>query len=380
MKGTVFVSLIFLLVTDSGNAFDPLRPFASKHKVAIRHTARSASVRSEDIDDIMAGPDIIYPPEKWAWKRAQPKSSLKKTQKNPAPAWMLNIVELAHWVSFPIGFQLAHYLFTQAPTIAVGTLGGDTTRVFLIILGILNQVFGGGMAVLMHVYEGWMIAPFNNLLLLPKEPSSSQVDKIRTQDYNNAWLRAAAYQMLMTFQSLGLSLFTMGTFGIKLWTKALVLGTVAIALIGPKEPRLKFTRTMKDGEERPVLPLSISLVTVLGVNVIFQLVASYKLFYHPLVEAWPLCFPFLRFVPAGLGALIGAILPSTLQGAGGGMEGYFAESSFKQWQHLGAFLVLLSGFLLLGGAFRQLVAFNAAGQGAAALAYPAYASWLLAKL
>ena len=185
--------------------------------------------------------------------------------------------------------------------------------------------------------------------------------------------------MLMTFQSLGLGLFTMGTFGIKLWTKALVLGTVAIALIGPKEPRLNFTRTV-DGEKCPVLPLFISLVAVLGINVIFQLVASYKLLCHPLFKAWPLCFSFLRVSPAWLGALIVAILPSTLQGAGGGMEGYFAESSFKQWQHLGAFLVLLSGLPLLGGAFRQLVAFNVAGKGATALVYPAYVPWLLAKL
>jgi len=112
--------------------------------------------------------------------------------KESSPGWLLNIVELAHWVSFPIGFQLAYYLFSQAPTIAVGTMGGDTTRVFLIMLGIINQVLGGGMAVLMHVCEGWMIAPFKNLLLLPKEPSSSQVDMFRTQDYNSAWLRAAA--------------------------------------------------------------------------------------------------------------------------------------------------------------------------------------------
>jgi hypothetical protein len=49
------------------------------------------------------------------------------------------------------------------------------------------------------MYEGWMIAPFNNLLILPKESSSSQVDTILTQDFNSSWVRAAAYQMLMTF-------------------------------------------------------------------------------------------------------------------------------------------------------------------------------------
>lgn len=378
------MTLSAALVPCCTNAF--AHAFVTKHTVEINHDSRSAFFRSKDrmildsIADDMSGFNVIYPPKKWVWQRAQPKLSLRDLQVKPAPAWMLIAVELAHWASFPIGFQLAFYLFTQAPKVAIGTLGGDTTRVFFIMLGILNQVFGGGMAVLMHVYEGWMIAPFRNALILPKVPTPKQVNAIRTQSYNNAWLRAAAYQMLMSFQSLGLSLFTMGTFGIKRWTKALVLGTVAIALIGPKEPRVKFTRSV-NGEKRPVLPLSVSLLTVLGVNVIFQLVASYKLFYHPILKAWPLGFSFLRSIPAGLGALIGSVLPSTLQGAGGGIEGYFAESSFKQWQHLGAFLILLSGFLLLGASFHQLVTFNAGlGKSAAALTYPSYASWLLDML
>ncbi|KAL3927346.1 MAG: hypothetical protein SGPRY_002863 [Prymnesium sp.] len=196
---------------------------------------------NESLDDA----NRLYPEKRWAWQRADYKTSLKEElhQENPAPSWLINIVELAHWVSFPIGFYIAFYLFTNAAVIAqAGHWSGSVTGVFFIMLGILNQVFGGGMAVLMHVYEGWMVAPFKNLLVLPSNPTTEQIDAIRTQNYNNAWLRAAAYQMLMTFQSLGLSLFSLGVFGIKPWTALLVSATVLISLLGPKEPRLDLNR------------------------------------------------------------------------------------------------------------------------------------------
>lgn len=307
---------------------------------------------------------VVYPAQPWAWQRARYKTSLKDelNQQNPAPSWLINIVELAHWVSFPIGFYLAFLLFTNATKLAAANhWNGSPTGVFFIMLGILNQVFGGGMAVLMHVYEGWMIAPFKNLLVLPKKPTAEQVDAIRTQKYNNAWLRAAAYQMLMTFQSLGLSLFTLGVFGIKPWTTVLVGATVLIGLLGPKEPRLNLNRKV-DGVLRPVLPLSVSLTIVLAVNVVAQLAACLKIFY-PVFRAD-------GFNPVL--AIVMSILPSSLQGAGGAIEGYFAESSFRQWQHLGAFLILLSGFLLLTNAFSHM----AITPGIKAIAFPMWFKWI----
>lgn len=317
------------------------------HLVSRHHSSHQRYKTFVNDDDDMDRADIIYPDNVWEWQRAASKTSLvtELGQENPAPSWLVNIIELAHWVSFPVGFQIALHLFRDASLIAAaGNWGGSPTGVFFIMLGILNQVFGGGMAVLMHVYEGWMISPFKNLLVLPTNPTTEQIDAIRTQNYNNAWLRAAAYQMLMTFQSLGLSLFTMGVFGVKPWTQLLVGGTVLISLLGPKEPRLDLKRTV-NGVERPVLPLSQSLTAVLMVNVILQLVACLKIFYPV-------------FTTGGLGvasAFVASLLPSSLQGAGGAIEGYFAESTFKQWQHLGAFLILLSGFLLLGNAFDHMV-------------------------
>lgn len=60
--------------------------------------------------------------------------------------------------------------------------------------------------------------------------------------------------MLFTFQAAGLGFFTLGVFGARP-LPLLLLGGVAVALIGPAEPRTRFNRVV-DGEPRPVLPLS----------------------------------------------------------------------------------------------------------------------------
>ena len=157
------------------------------------------------------------------------------------------------------------------------------------------------------------------------------------------------YHLLFSFQALGLSFTTMGVFGLKFWTKALVLCTASIALLGPKNPRLNLTRKV-DGKDRPVLPLAVSLAITFGVNMVLQLLASIKLFY-PVWAKRGMHRPAL--------AVIRSILPTVLIGAGGAFEGYFAESTFKQWQHLGSVIVLLSGYALQGLDYTQMVAVGA---------------------
>lgn len=66
------------------------------------------------------------------------------------------------------------------------------------------------------------MAPFRNPLALPDAPTPTEVAQLRVPDYNNAWLRAVAYQMLFTFQAFGLSCFSLASFGFQPWTIALV--------------------------------------------------------------------------------------------------------------------------------------------------------------
>ncbi len=53
---------------------------------------------------------------------------------------------------------MAWYIFINTAKI-LPWVGGDPTRVFLLILGLLCQVFGGGISGnLMHTYEGWQVS------------------------------------------------------------------------------------------------------------------------------------------------------------------------------------------------------------------------------
>lgn len=72
--------------------------------------------------DDMAGFNVIYPEnDNWAWEKADPKTSLFGIGlTNPAPQWLLNIVEATHWASFPIGFIIANYLFNHASELELG--------------------------------------------------------------------------------------------------------------------------------------------------------------------------------------------------------------------------------------------------------------------
>lgn len=157
---------------------------------------------------------------------------------------------------------------------------------------------------------------------------------------------------LPTRKTLGLGLFTMGVYGANNWTKLLVGGSTAVALLGPKEPRLGLTRTV-DGEQRPVLPLSLSLVVVFAINVIANLAANIKLFSLAMEEKVPILFDGTVVVSGW----VVSIVPTLLIAAGGAIEGYFAETSFNQWHHFIAFVTLLVGLLSSLQLYQHLVEF-----------------------
>lgn len=303
----------------------------------------------------MKNATLIFPDLQWQWERAPPKPSLDMLptpQGKNAAAWILNLIETIHWASFPLGFYVVHFISVNGAAVAAhlpATLfglpseGGDPTRVFLLVLGLLCQVFGGGISGnMMHMYEGWQVTPFRNPLELPlANPPAADVDQTRVPDYNNAWLRAVAYQMLFTFQTVGLGCFSTAVLGVNGYTSALVIGSSAIALLGPHTPRLNLMFPV-DGEKRPILPLSVSLTAVFAVNVVVNLVC-YSIFFTPSVrEAWPAWLAAVIPADSWLLALVPLAAPLAVA-AGGAIEGTFAESDFNQWSHFIAFVVLLAG-------------------------------------
>ncbi|CAM9600396.1 unnamed protein product [Chrysoparadoxa australica] len=188
---------------------------------------------------------------------------------------------------------------------------------FLLQLGLLTQVFGGGIpGNMMHQYEGWQVAEFRNPVVVDQDP-------IPISKYNNAWLRCVTYTFLFSFQMVGLLLFSIGVFGLSKLTGALTVFSGLVAIFGPYEPML--TQKIRG---QPVFPLPTALFVAFLVNAILNLLAYYKLFSGP----W-------RAVLAGrigsgilvklLGGVL-AVLPALLAGGGGIVEGAVAESTFNQ--------------------------------------------------
>lgn len=260
-------------------------------------------------------------------------------------------------------------------------------------------MFGGGITGnMMHVYEGWQVAPFRNPLTLPGEianckqgdtsSNSSQciegkAEKVFISTYNNAWLRSVAYQLLFMFQAIGICFSSMAAYGINVWTIALLTTTVFVGLVGPKLPRMKTTGI----NGQPVSPLPWALFAVFLLNFVVNIPATVMLYGPAVVNAWPPTVPLwgavagasvyafilgsFSWVPAGAGAglllyLAAHAIPNPATGcwlcllkclalvaplgvgAGGMIEGFVAESTFNQWWHWRAFVVLLTGFGLYG--------------------------------
>lgn len=158
-----------------------------------------------------------------------------------------------HRATFPIGINIMLYIFQHAATIGAALPSGPgepAVRVFLLLLCLVAQLFGGLPGIMMHEYEGWQISPFANPLALPASPTGAEVDEVRPQEYNNAWLRAVAYRLLFALQGFGLNCFTVGVFGMHKWALALFWTTVAIALFNPRVP---FVALQSWKERRPLL-------------------------------------------------------------------------------------------------------------------------------
>lgn len=132
-----------------------------------------------------------------------------------------------------------------------------------------------------------------------------------------------------------------------------VVGGALVSLLGPRMPRPTLPNAKSD---RPVLPLSWSLLVVFVVQLVVSLAAYVHLFYAPFLAGLS---PWLGRLPALLKPLlvgVVCIIPPMVVGAGGAIEGAIAESTFNQWWHFTAFVVLVAGLLIHLPAYHQLIA------------------------
>ena len=136
----------------------------------IRGGGGRAITQPESSFEVPVYPSTSFPRgAKWSLQKARPKKSLillPVPQHRTAAAWILNLIELTHWAAIPMGFFAGLLIFENAPTLE-RVLDGDPSRVFVIVFGLLCQVFGavisGGMKVssrlrniLVRKIGGWM--------------------------------------------------------------------------------------------------------------------------------------------------------------------------------------------------------------------------------
>ncbi len=251
-----------------------------------------------------------YPEPGWEWQKPEPKTYLVKHDLAPyARPWILNLIEVIHWLPFIPAFLLAFYIFQHSSLLSVKL--GTSIQVFLLMVSPLIQTFGGLMGIVMHEYEGWQVACFQNPL----------ASEFNIKSFNNEWLREVAYKLLFLFQSAGLLSFSLGVFGINKLTLALAIFSGIVGFIGPQNPKVTFKIN-----NQPVFPLATSLMVVFIINATVNLFAYYYLFGTPLAAV-------------GLPKLLSLLVPLLLT-LGGMIEGVVAESTFNQWWHFGAFLFI----------------------------------------
>jgi len=260
----------------------------------------------------------------WGWTKAPPKTSLvvEGTEKSAAP-WILNLVQFVHWSPIVPALLMARSVLADAAK-WTAYFKGNRERTLLLLLSPIVAFFGGLPGIMMHTYEGWMVAPFKNPL----------TDLFEVTDVNNQWLREVAYQFIFTMQYVGLQLFSLAVFrDVPLLPMAAVsvLGFL-VAYLGNQQHKTTFflfPNRKPTTYPRSTFPLAVPTVVVFILGAVLNLVAFYDLGTH--VPAW-----------GGLKALA----PPILIAAGGAIEGLLAETLFNQWIHFGAVVLFNAGFWL----------------------------------
>ena len=124
-------------------------PTQYSSQVAAAASADSSLKAGAIASDVVVGdPTVTFPEGKnWAWERAAPKESLHNwPDDGKATPFALNSIELLHWLAFPVGAIGAYTVFTNAGFLgkaiaaATGIAGDESTRVFLVVVGLLTQV------------------------------------------------------------------------------------------------------------------------------------------------------------------------------------------------------------------------------------------------
>lgn len=260
----------------------------------------------------------------WGWDKAPAKKSLSnpndlgprlpKDQSWSAKPWELNMVQLVHWTPIVPAVLMAWQVFENAE--AWESYLGTKERVLMMLLSPIVAFFGGLPGIMMHTYEGWMVAPFRNPLENPT---------LDIATYNNQWLRIVAYQFIFVMQYVGLQMLSFAVLGPESFGGTLGFLSVAgffIGYLGNQKPKATFLLF-----EHSTFPLSFWTIVPFILSAVLNMFAFFKFGEH---------------VYAGKG--LGGIAAPLLIALGGVIEGLLAETRFNQWIHFFAVVLFNAGF------------------------------------
>lgn len=271
-----------------------------------------------------------YPSQpSWGWNKAKPKKSLEDIGMANTASWLnLNIVELVHWTPI-IPAVLMAYSVLQNSSKWTYYFGGDETRTLLLLLSPIIAFFGGLPGIMMHTYEGWQVAPFEN----PLKGESHNMNVV-VSDNNNQWLRIVAYFFIFSMQYLGLQAFSYAILGPEALGGFLGLLSVTgffIAYLGNQDYKATFYFKFPGSEGGSTFPLAWATLV--------PFILSATLNVYAFIELGKLIFP-------GPLHIIQSIAPPLLIALGGAIEGLFAETIFDQKIHAFAVILFNTGFWL----------------------------------
>ena len=254
----------------------------------------------------------------WGWNKAPPKKSLYEIgMADTASASMLNLVELVHWAPLVPAFLMAHSILSNSNK-WTSYFDDDEQRTLLFILSPIVAFFGGLPGIMMHTYEGWQVAPFDNPLRGDDENTN-----VIIPNKNNQWLRIVAYFFIFNMQYIGLQSFSYAILGPSYFyglLKSLSVAGFLIGYLGNQNYKATFYFKWKQTEGGSTFPLAWCTL--------IPFIMSATLNMYAFSDLGRLVYP-------GYFHIINSLAPPLLVGLGGAIEGLFAETIFDQkYTHL----------------------------------------------
>ena len=265
----------------------------------------------------------------WGWNKAAPKKSLYDiNMAHTASQSMLNFVELVHWAPIIPAFLMAQSIINYFDD-WTQYFDNDNHRTLLFLLSPIIAFFGGLPGIMMHTYEGWQVAPFENPLRGEEENTNVVVP-----EKNNQWLRIVAYFFIFNMQYIGLQSFSyaiLGPHSFNGWMIPLSILGFLIGYLGDQQYKATFDFKFRDTAGGSTFPLAWTTL--------IPFIMSASLNLYAFNNLGQLVYP-------GRFHYINSLAPPVLIALGGAIEGLFAETIFDQKIHAFAVILFNSGFWL----------------------------------